>query len=173
MGFQPGLTHEADEMFGILGALAAGRIGAAHIAQPAQAVERLLQPSRQPRLPAVVLAVVEQGGTHAPQHHLQVGLGKLERVQLAGGFAADVGDHDIGPVLHAETGGLHAAAQVHFLKVEKEGGVEEAGFEESLAAQDEKRAGNPVRLRRLMGAGPGAVGAPKMRERGKRAGDFR
>ena len=156
-------------MSGFFSAVAAGGDRAANVAQPPELIEREFEPVGQMDFGAVVLAVVEEGGTHAPEDHLLIGVGEFERWQLAGGFAADVGNDNIRPIIDSEAGGLDSAAKIDFFVIEKEGGVEEAGFEERFAAEDEKGAGDPIGFSGLEGVAQVRSGAPKMRERGKRA----
>ena len=99
-----------------------------------------------------MLAVVEQRRAHVPENSaFALTPNNGQRRQPAGGLAAEVRDYNIGPVEHAKAGGLDAAAQVHFFAVEKESGIEEAGFCERLAAQDHECAGDPIYFRRVVG----------------------
>ena len=75
-----------------------------------------------------------------------------------GRFTTYVDDFDIGPVGDAAAGGLHAAAEIDFLVVEEEAGIEVADGREHVAADDGEGAGNPVGIGGLFGVGPGTVG---------------
>jgi len=137
--------------------MTADRILTVAIAQPAQGVHAVFESSKTPDTKAVMLAKVEQRGTHAPQDYLQFSVGELESGELAAGFSANVCDHYIGPIKNAEAAGLDAAAKIDFFAVKEELRVEEACFRESFATQDGERAGDPVDFGLEVGAGPGAV----------------
>ena len=74
-----------------------------------------------------------------------------------------------GQYKNAETGGLDAAAQIHFLAVEKERGIEEAGLLERLAAKNHEGAGYPVHFRRLKRDRPRCVRRLQRRGSGESA----
>ena len=136
MGFLPGLKHHALQQGGFFAAFSSSRVGVAKIADPAQRVEEQLQTHGQACLPTMVLAVIEQVGTHAPEHDFAGVFRQFHRGQVAAGFAAEVSDDNVRPIEDAKSGGLDAAAQIDLCVLEEEGGIEEAGFDEGFAAQD-------------------------------------
>src|SRR5579883_1953089 len=107
---------------------------------------------------AVMLTVVKQAASHAPERQLRAFRGKIEMFHAFGRFTAQVQDTNIRQITDDITCALNAAAKVYLFVIEIERLIEVADPFEHVATDAEIGTGDPVHIRRNVEVGPSAVG---------------